>query len=455
MLSSLPDRARPVQRRDRPRERACAVLREAEQGAFADRLLEEARRDLDGRDRAFLLELVYGVLRNRTRIDWLLDRYSAQPVDGTDAWTRNILRLAAYQILFLDKVPPSAAVDTATELAKRHGRKPGYVNGLLRTIARNKNTLPLPDADDPAARLSILYSHPLWLVQRWIDRFGIPQTEEALRRNNLPAPLCIRTNTLKGTRSELAALLTSQGATVRLTGFSPVGLEVLSSPGITALQAYQDGWFMVQDEAAQLVGLLVAPRPGDTVLDACAAPGGKATHLAEQMQNQGSVVALDNDQERIRRIEQNTRRLGITIVRPLCGDAAAFRGEGLYDRVLIDAPCSGLGVLRRHPDGRWTKTLRSIREKRDIQQGTLQNCASMAKPGGCVVYSTCSTENEENEDIINHFLRQNTGHFALENPLTFIPSAAHSLVDARGFFRTFPTSTDVDGFFAARLIRKQ
>ncbi len=436
---------------DKVRGRALAVLCRAEEGAPADRLLEEARQGLDGRDRAFLLELVYGVLRNRARIDWLLDRFSAQPVSRTDIGTRNILRLAAYQLLFLDKVPPSAAVNTATELAKLRGRKPGYVNGLLRSLGRSRDSLPVPENADPAVRMALLHSHPPWLVRRWMGRYGMERTEEALRRNNLPAPLCIRTNRLKGGRDELASLLEAQGATVRRTALSPAGLEVLSSPGLTSLQAFQEGWFMVQDEAAQLVSLLVAPQPGETVLDACAAPGGKATHLAELMQDQGSVVALESDPGRIGLIDQNLQRLGSTIVRPVRGDAAAFQ-EGSYDRVLVDAPCSGLGVLRRHPDGRWTKTDRSIAEKQDLQRRMLRNCASLVRPGGTLVYATCTTEKEENEDVITHFLAEYRDQYFLDDPGRLLPPAAAELVDDQGFFRTFPSERDLDGFFAARLV---
>ena len=442
-----------MQQQDRTRERAAHVLREAERGIFADQLLDEARQDLDARDRAFLLELVYGVLRNRSRIDWLVDRFSAQPIDRTDAWTRNILRLAVYQLLFLDRVPPSAAVNTATELAKRHGKKSGYVNGLLRTVERNRGALPLPAGDDPVTRLSILHSHPRWLVRRWYDRYGPERTEEALRRNNLPAPLCIRTNRLKGSRDELITLLEAQGATVRRTGCSPVGIEVLSTPGLTALPAFQDGWFMVQDEAAQLVSLLLAPQPGEAVLDACAAPGGKATHLAELMQDRGTVVALESDRQRLPKIAENAERLGLSCIHPLRGDAATFR-EGLFDRVLVDAPCSGLGVLRRHPDGRWTKSERSISEKQDIQLRILGNCGSLVKPGGILVYTTCTTEKEENEDIISHFININQASFELQPPQEHLPVHAAEFIGPDGFFRTFPIAFDMDGFFAVRMARR-
>jgi 16S rRNA (cytosine967-C5)-methyltransferase len=342
-------------------------------------------------------------------------------------------------------------VNTATELAKMRGRKHGYVNGLLRNLERSRDALPLPDAAGAANRLSLLYSHPAWLVKRWTKRIGLERTEEVLRNNNNPAPLVARTNTLRGTREDLVQLLESQGASVRRTTFSPSGIEILSSPGMTTLPAFREGRFMVQDEAAQLVGYLLSPLPGETVLDACAAPGGKAMHLAEQMRDRGEVAALESDVQRIGRITENSRRLGISIVRPLRGDAATF-STGAYDRVLIDAPCSGLGVLRRHPDGRWTKQEGTIAERAVLQAAILKNCSKLLKPGGVLVYATCTTEPEENEDIVRSFLARTVG-FTLDDPRPHLPGEAARLVGGDLFFRTFPAAPDMDGFFAARIRR--
>jgi 16S rRNA (cytosine967-C5)-methyltransferase len=438
---------------DKPREQALAILRRAEDGVFAGALLEQARPSFSPLDNAFILELVYGTLRNRERIDWALDQFSKKPVRKTDPWTRNILRLGAYQLLFLDRVPASAAVNTSTELAKHHGKKPGYANGLLRNLERNRNAVAWPGPADPVKHLSVLYSHPAWLVRRWVERFGVEAAEALLASNNQPAPLTVRTNTLKTTREELKASLESQGVWTRETAFSPAGLEIVSShAGITTLQAFQDGWFMVQDQAAQLVGMLLAPKPGETVLDACAAPGGKATHLAEMMKDEGTVVALESDPRRIERIRDNSRRLRTTIILPVVGDATTFR-EGTYDKILIDAPCSGLGVLRRHPDGRWTKSEKTIREKQALQRKILENCSRLLKPGGALVYATCTTEPEENEEVINAFL---AGHpeFALDDPRPHLPASAGKLVDDKGFFRTFPAELEMDGFFGARMVKK-
>ncbi|HEX9020009.1 MAG TPA: 16S rRNA (cytosine(967)-C(5))-methyltransferase RsmB [Nitrospirota bacterium] len=437
---------------DRPRERALVILRDVEKGAFAGALVEEARRSFDARDSSFILELVYGVLRNRALLDWTLDQLSVQPVGKTDSWTRNILRLGAYQMRFLDRVPVSASVNTAAELAKAYGKKSGYVNGLLRNLDRKRDAIPYPGSGDPIQRLSVLHSHPEWLVARWVERFGAEAAETLLENNNRPAPLTIRTNTLKTTREGLKASLDSEGARTVDSTYSPIGLELVSGPGFQEFSSFRKGWFAIQDEAAQLISMMLAPRPGEKVLDACAAPGGKATHLAELMNNRGTLIALESDPKRIERIRENSARLGASIIVPTLGDATQY-AEGVFDKVLIDAPCSGLGVLRRHPDGRWNKSEKSIKEKQALQKKILENCSKLVKHGGALVYATCTTEPEENENVIDDFLVKHA-EFVFDDPRPFLPASAGKLVDAKGFFRTFPDEPATDGFFGARMVKK-
>jgi 16S rRNA (cytosine967-C5)-methyltransferase len=442
-----------VKTRDKPREQALVILRNAEDGVFVDLPLDKARESFDARDSAFLLEIVYGTLRNRARLDWVLNQFSAQPVEKTDAWTRNILRFGAYQLLFLDRVPASAAVNTSTELAKTYGKKHSYVNGLLRNLDRKKSSISEPAFDDPVKRLATVYSHPEWVVRRWLTRFGAEQTETLLRGNNRDAPLVIRTNTLKTTRDGLKATLADQGVDAVATGFSEVGLEIISSPAIRSLEAYQQGLFMVQDQAAQLVSLMLSPKPGETVLDACAAPGGKTTHLAEIMQNRGTIVALEQDATRLIRIDENSRRLGCTNVFSTIGDAALYQ-QGTYDKILIDAPCSGLGVLRRHPDGRWNKSEKTIRERSAVQRRIIENCAQLLHPGGVLVYATCTTEPEENEDVISSFLSRAGKAFVVDDPRPYLPKPAEGLVDDHGFLHIYPQASEMDGFCAVRMVKK-
>jgi 16S rRNA (cytosine967-C5)-methyltransferase len=443
----------PVAHKDNPRENALLILRRVEEGAFADTFLEQTRQDFDARDSAFILELVYGTLRNRALLDWILNRSSAQPVEKTDRWTRNILRLGAYQMLFLDKVPVSAAVNTSVELAKQYGKKHGYVNALLRNLDRGRGAITYPGSGNKARELSVLYSHPEWLVRRWTERFGAETTEAFLLANNRPAPLVIRTNTLRTSRNELKATLGSEGVTAVETRYSPVGLEIVAGSGIQALASYREGWFMVQDQAAQLISLMLAPQSGETVLDACAAPGGKAAHLSEIMHDRGTLVALDADAGRIGKIRENIRRLGITIIKTVQGDAARY-AEEKFDKVLIDAPCSGLGVLRRHPDGRWNKSMRTISDRSILQMQILKNCAGLLKPGGALVYATCTTEPEENEDVIADFMHTRSKEFMIDDPRPYLPTAAAPLVGSDGFFRTFPHEPEMDGFFGVRMIKK-
>jgi 16S rRNA (cytosine967-C5)-methyltransferase len=441
--------------KDLPRETALTILCRTEEGVFVDSLLAQARERLDARDSAFLLELVYGVLRNRALLDWTLDQFSIHPVERTDVRTRNILRLGAYQMLFLDRVPVSAAVNTAVELAKEHGNKHGYVNGLLRGMDRKRSAITYPESGDSVARLSMLYSHPAWLVNRWVSRYGVETTETLLRGNNRPALLTIRTNTLRTTRTALRTALEAEGVQVAETTRTPAGLNILSSPQwLRTLQAYREGWFMVQDQAAQLISLLLTPQPGETILDACAAPGGKATHLAELMNNRGTVVALELDASRIAMIRENSRRLGTTIISPIQGNASTYHA-GVYDRILIDAPCSGLGVLRRHPDGRWNKIERTVIEHTALQKRILENCADLLKPGGTLVYATCTTEPEENDNIIAWFLTGPGSSFSIDDPRPFLPHPAAALVDAEGRFRTFPQAPEMDGFFGVRLVKRR
>ena len=441
--------------KDIPRETALTILCRAEEGIFADSALALARQRLDARDSAFLLELVYGTLRNRSLLDWTLNKFSAKPVDTTDAWTRNILRLAAYQMLFLDRVPVSAAVNTAVEMAKAHGNKHGYVNGLLRGLDRKRSTIGRPDHADPVVQLAIRYSHPLWLVRRWAARYGAEATETLLQANNQPAPLTIRANTLRTTRQALRLALEAEGVTVAEAEHAPAGLIIVATPQwLRSLKAFRDGWFVVQDQAAQLISLLLSPQPGETILDACAAPGGKTTHLAELMQDQGAVVALELDASRMVKIRENSRRLGLTSIAAIQGDATSYC-EGSYDRVLIDAPCSGLGVLRRHPDGRWNKTEQTVGEHASLQRRILQNCAALLKPRGALVYATCTTEPAENDDVIAWFLAGPGRAFRIDDPRPLLPPAAAALVDSTGFFRTVPNAPTMDGFFGVRLVKKE
>jgi 16S rRNA (cytosine967-C5)-methyltransferase len=425
---------------------------------FADEALETAARraKLDARDRALALELVYGVLRRRNTLDWRLDQVATKPMARLPARVRMALRLGAYQLLHLDKVPPSAAVNESVVLIKTAGpgHWPGFVNAVLRALTRT-TAPPWPDqAADPVRALSVQHSCPSWLIERWLARFGLREAEALCRATTVIPPLTIRVNTLKTTREALAARLAEFGFAARPTRISPVGLVLDKCGSVTELPLFREGFFYVEDEAAQLVAPIVDPQPGELVLDLCAAPGGKTTHLAALMRNDGELIAVDKSATRLRLLEENCRRLGVTIVRAVRADAAAGLPRELrerpFDRILVDAPCSGLGVLRRHPEGKWRKAGENLVRYQEAQRRLLDPVSLLLRPGGILVYSTCSSEPEENEQVIDRFCREHK-EFHRESVAPWLPRPGLSVVTGRGELSTARNDDSLDMFFAARL----
>jgi 16S rRNA (cytosine967-C5)-methyltransferase len=426
----------------------------------AQQAIDQAARDttLSSDDRALLHELVNGVLRHRLFLDWALQQVAHQTPYTRQAVLKQILRLGAYQLLWLKRVPDYAAVDQSVELTKaRLGAKSApLVNALLRNLIIRRHEWTLPDLlQQPVEHISVNYSHPTWLVRRWLKRYGSQRTIALCRANNEPAPLTIRVNRLKLSVADYQRILREEGIASTRCAHAPAGLHVEHEGAVTGLPGYASGWFYIQDEASQLVPLLLAPKPGDTVLDACAAPGGKATEIAELMDNRGSVLAVDRSPERLAVVEANSRRLGVTIIRTMASDAAKRlpTAEGMrFDRILVDAPCSGLGVLRRHPEGKWIKTARSIHDSARTALAIVSNMASLLKPGGVLVYSTCSTEPEENQAVVEAFLERHR-HFRLEHPGPLLPESAAQLLTQEGYLSTALKGERMDGFFAARLVK--
>lgn len=426
--------------------------------AYADEALDRSvsRAALDTRDRALAVELVYGVLRHRLTLDWRLDRVADRPIRRLPHPVQAALRLAAYQLLYLDRIPPSAAVNASVALVKMlpgsGARWSGFTNAVLRSLTRE----PAPDWPDrdrePATFLSIRYACPSWLTVRWVARFDMAQAEQLCRSTLAIPPLTIRTNSLRTTREALAEDLRRSGYQVAPTAVSPLGLVLDKCGPITDIPQFGEGLFYVEDEAAQLVARLLDPRPGERILDACAAPGGKSTDLAALMQNRGEIVAVDQRSDRVRRLRENCARLGIGIVTPLVDDAARPSRALVppFDRILLDAPCSGLGVLRRHPEGKWQKEAESLAAHRTRQFHLLDAVGRLLRPGGCLVYSTCSTEPEETADVIHQFLSKHA-EFRRESVSSFLPEAGRPLVTEAGDFSTALNPFSMDGFFAARL----
>lgn len=430
----------------------------------ADPVLEQAltHRGLSRLDRAFITELVYGVLRQQGYLDWILSQRTRHPGSKLAPRLRNLLRMGAYQILFLSKVPASAAVNESVKLAKTIGGKPvaAFVNAILRDIARNR-TFSFPDSEtDPVAHVATRYSHPPWMVRRWVGRYGLDRTIRLCRANNTQAPLTIRANRFRTTRDDLAQALAMEGTRSEPCPVAPEGLRlkgIASGSGLSLsnLTSYRRGEFYVQDEAAQMISLILGPKPQERILDACAAPGGKATQIAELMENRGEIIALDVSESRLARLRQNIKRLGYTIIKPMVADATqdlCHLGAGSLDRILVDAPCSGLGLLRRNPEGKWKKTEGLIGHYSSIQQQILRQVAPLLKPGGVLVYSTCTTEPEENEHVVDAFLKEHP-EFRVEGLWEMLPEVAAGLITAEGAFNTVLNPFEMDQFYAARLIK--
>ena len=435
---------------------------------FADETLDQylEKTSFRKRDRGLIFELVYGVLRYRDTLDWRLNLVADRLMARVPVAVAMILRLAAYQILFLDRIPPSAAVNESVNLSRNiRGRDwTGFVNGVLRNLIRQ----PAPPWPDPSINLitslSIHYACPEWMVERWLSSFGPTKTEELCQATLKIPPITLRTNTLRCTREDLLRRLRNDGYEVRETQVSPIGLVLEKCGKLSEITAIQDGWCYVEDEAAQLVPLLLDTKPEYRVLDACAAPGGKTTHLAALMQNRGMIVALDRNPDRLRSLTSNCKRLGVANVSSFVADSShdslhmtntgpslSILKEG-FDRILVDAPCSGLGVLRRHPEAKWGKEAHIITRSQMKQLEILDRVSPLLRPNGVLVYSACSTEPEETRQVLTRFCRQHP-EFLPESVEQWVPPSGLSLIDPEGNLFTSFNSFDMDGFFAARLRR--
>ncbi|MEP6958944.1 MAG: 16S rRNA (cytosine(967)-C(5))-methyltransferase RsmB [Nitrospirota bacterium] len=433
-----------------------------------------ARCSFDSRDRALTVELTYGVLRRLATIDWRLEPVLDKPLLRLPVAVQMVLRLGAYQLLFLDRIPQSAAVNESVNLSRACtgtlGRDwSGFVNAVLRALLRYP-AQPWPSMDHDAAQaLAVRYSVPGWLSRRWVERLGVASAEVACEGVSVAPPLTIRVNQLITTREALLEKFVQAGIAAKPTSISPFGILLEEGGLVPSLPGFHEGDFYVEDEAAQLIPPLLDPQPDDIVLDACAAPGGKSTHLADLMHNKGTIYAIDRKGARLDLLRSNCHRLGVKIVVPMVGDIRQPRewvpmieaarspsvkktrvGEPSVDRILVDAPCSGLGVLRRHPEAKWRKDEDAFPRHQVLQCQILKAVAPCLRPGGVLVYSTCSTEPEENEDVIEQFCRAHA-EFRRESVVSWLPPAARGLITQQGTLSTVGNRCSMDGFYAARL----
>jgi 16S rRNA (cytosine967-C5)-methyltransferase len=436
---------------------AARVLERVERDdAFAELVLdaELAARPAAARDVALATELVYGTLRWQRYLDWILAPHSRRRLDALDPRVRVLLRMAAYQVVFLERVPAFAAVNDAVTLARGRGARgaPEFVNAVLRSFARRgrREREPAPPPD-PVDALATRCSFPTWLAARWVARYGTEDAHALMLALNARPPLTVRTNTLKITREALAARLRDHDRASTATPHAPEGLVLTPGSGPPAAwPEFREGLFTVQDEAAMLVSRLLAPAPGETIVDACAAPGGKTTHLAQLMENRGRVLALDPQPGRLDRVVETAARLGAAIVetRPGTVEARAREHAGACDGVLVDAPCSNLGVVRRNPEVKWRRRPEELAASAARQRAILAAAATMVRGGGRLVYATCSLEPEENDDVVRAFL-ESRPDFAIDPPASFAPALA-----ADGVLRCLPHRHGTDGFTAVRFRRR-
>jgi 16S rRNA (cytosine967-C5)-methyltransferase len=435
---------------------AVRVLERVEtDAAFADLALdaELARRPLAPRDVGLATELVYGTLRWQRYLDWIIAPHSKRRLASLDVRVRALLRLSAYQLTFLERIPAFAAINDAVTLARGAPGVAEYVNAVLRAFARRgaaeREPAPPPD---PIDALATRCSFPTWLAARWVRRHGRDTAEALMRALDERPPLAVRVNTLRTTREALAnRLRLDDGVDARPARLAPEALIVEASVGAPGRwKAFADGACAIQDEASMLVARLLDPEPGATIVDACAAPGTKTTHLGQLLENRGRIIALDPQPARLGRVVDAARRLGVTIVEPVEGrvEDLASRWAGACDGVLVDAPCTNLGVVRRNPEVKWRRQPADIVAAAERQRVILTAAATLVKPGGRLVYATCSLEPEENDDLVREFLEARAD-FTLDAPATF---PIHP--DAAGFVRCLPHVHGTDGFTAIRLRRR-
>lgn len=414
----------------------------------------------DERDRALAAEIVTGTTRWLRSLDFLVEAFAKRPARRLDPEVLTILRLSVYQLLHLDRVPAAAVVDDAVTLT-RAARKPsaaGFVNAVLRSLLRSRHRLPLPprpDGADPAAQtayLGITHSHPDWLVARWIARYGFEAAEAWVQFNNETPALTLRVNALRATVDEAVRILDADGIQTERTRYAAHGLVVVAG---NPLRRIPDGLVFVQDEASQLVATIVDAQPGERVLDLCASPGGKTTAMAAAMRDVGLVAACDVRPRRLDLLRRTVRGSGARSVRILHVDTTRplpFRAA--FDRVLVDAPCSGLGTIRRDPDIRWRRTEADVPRLAAAQGMLLHRAAAAVAPGGRLIYATCSSEPEENEGVVHGFLDAHDEFEPIHLGNEPLSAPVLALVDERGMFRTLPFRDRLEAFYAAALRRR-
>ena len=445
---------------DRAREIALKIIVKIEKdegysNLVINEFVKENRNSLSDKDVAFISEIVYGVITWKITLDEIIKKYSKIKLKKLSIWILNILRMSIYQIVFLDKIPKSAAVNEGVNLAKRYGHKASsnFTNAILRKVEK-KDYKELFEIEDDVERISKTTSMPIWIIKELNKNRNIKEVEEICINLNKKPKINIRVNKLKTSIQEVEKILTEEKIQYnKILEEMPEFLEIEKIKDIENNKFFKKGYFTVQDVSAGLTVKILSPKPNEIVLDACSAPGGKTTYIAEIMENKGKIVAGDIYEHRLNLINENCERLGISIVETKQIDGTIFQEDFYqkYDKILLDVPCLGIGVIRRKPDIKWQKTEEDVKEIIKVQENILKNCSRYLKPGGELVYSTCSILKEENEDIIEKFLNETNNFkiFDLENEV----KEFKKYVTKKGFLSIKPSEKN-DGFFICKLIKK-
>lgn len=438
------------------------IVRCERSDAYLDKLIDfEIRNsELNDLDKALLNELSHGVIRWLRRLDWFLNGFYRGQYEKCLSDVKNAMRVALYQILFLNKIPYSAAVNEAVEFIKklRGDKHAGVVNGLLRTIIRTLDNLVWPTREiDEVNYLGIIQSHPNWMVRRWVKRFGFDEAEKLCEANNQRPSLTLRVNKNKITTEELEKYLESKNIVSKRGRYLDYFLKVRMMSKIYNDEYFQKGYFNIQDESAGLMSELLSPRENDLILDVCAAPGGKSSHVSELMKGKGRIISIDKYLTKVDIMKKNFERLDMKNVLAFHEDIMQPKTEmlrekivGKVDKVLVDAPCTGFGVISKKPDIKWKRETGDILKLQEIQLEILDKASEYVKEGGVLIYSTCTTEPEENEMVIEKFLEKHTD-FKIDSALNYVNE---EVVNEKGYIEVFPHRNMIDGAFGARMVRK-
>lgn len=457
MNGSKPKAPSPMKQIPSARELAVDLLTKIEQEkAYSNVLLHHTllQHKLSSAESGLLTELTYGTIQRLNTLDYLLNQVVAKGINKLQPWVRSLLRLSLYQLLYLDRIPSRAVVHEAVNISKRRGHSgiSGMVNAVLRRAAAWDGKPPMPKTDEnPIQQIALEFSHPQWLISRWVNAYGLETTKLMCASNNLPPHTSVRINTMHHSRESVLAQLHADGIIAIPSPLAPSGIVIQGAGNMAFTPYYTQGEISIQDESSMLVAEAVAPQAGMKVLDCCSAPGGKSTHMAELMNNQGEVWSCDLHSHKLRFIEEQAKRLSITCIHPMAEDARLLGKHfppDSFDRILLDAPCSGFGVVRRKPDLKWSRQESAITELAKLQQELIRSVYPLLKPGGFLVYSTCTTEEQENGEVVRTFLADYP-----DMSIASFPASMNQL-SSEGMIQILPHQYHSDGFFIARLYKR-